>query len=217
MLRITSLVLFVGFAAHAVAQQAPPAADAPVQKPSALVTPALVGVGKAGSGVDLNKWKGSNQMREEVDANLVSMKKDLEATLPPLLDASDAAPASAAAALPVLLNLDALYSVLLRVTVASRSGAPKDQNTQLEQAALTLDNARRDLGDLITATVAANEKKVSALQATVQQQAAALQAAQAPPPSPPPTPPAKAPMKKKKPAAAATKPATTPPAAKPAQ
>jgi hypothetical protein len=207
MLRITSLVLLVGFAAHAVAQQAAPAADAAVQKPSALVTPALVVTGKAGSAVDLNKWKGSNAVREEVDGNLVSMKKDLEATLPPLLDASDAAPASAAAALPVLLNLDALYSVLLRVTIASRNGAPKDQNTQLEQAAVTLDNARRDLGDRITATVAANEKQVSTLQATVQQQAAALQAAQAPPPPPATT--AKAPAKKKKatPAAVAPKPA----------
>jgi hypothetical protein len=210
MLRIVCLVLFAGVTTRAFAQA--PAADAGASKPSALVTSALDVVAKAGSDVDLNKWKTSNQIRTEVDANLVSMQKDLQNTLPPLIATSDAAPASASAALPILLNLDALYSVLLRVTISSRAGAPKDQNTELEQAAVTLDNARRDLGDRITATVAANEKKVSTLQATIQQQAAALQAAQAAPP-PPPTP-AKTPAKKKKPVA---KPATSTPAAKPAQ
>ncbi len=203
--------LFAGIATHAFAQAAP-SSDTPSQKPSELISSALDVVAKAGSAVDLNKWKTSNQVRSEVDANLASIQKDLQNTLPPLLSTSDAAPASAASALPVLLNIDALYSVLLRVTISSRTGAPKDQNTQLEQAAVTLDNARRDLGDRITATVAANEKKVSTLQATIQQQATALQAAQTPPP--PPTTPAKAGAKKKP--ATAPKPAATTPA-KPAQ
>jgi hypothetical protein len=194
-------ILFAGLTAQALPQAA---ADGSSQPPSSLIAPALDVVGKSGSAVDLNKWKGSNAMRTEVDANLASMQKDLQKTLPALISASDAAPNSAAAAMPVLLNLDALYSVLLRVTIASRTGAPKDQNTQLEQAAVTLDNARRDLGNSIMATIAANETKVSTLQATVQQQAAALQAAQTPPPPPPAV--AKPAPKKKKPAA---KPATT--------
>jgi hypothetical protein len=212
MLRSASLFLLAGFALQATAQQ--PAAAVPSQDATSLVGPALNVVAKAGSAVDLNKWKGSNAMREEVDGNLVSVQKDIQTTLPALLSTADAAPDSAAASLPVLLNLDALYSVVLRITIASRAGAPRDQNTQLEQAAITLDNARRDLGDFITATVTANEKKVATLQATVQQQAAALKAAQAPPPPPPP-PPAKVTPKKRKPAPKPAAPATTMPAAKP--
>ncbi len=208
MLRSASFFLLAGFALQAIAQQ--PAAAVPSQGATSLVGPALNVIAKAGSAVDLNKWKGSNAMRGEVDGNLLSVQKDIQTTLPPLLSAADAAPDSASASLPVLLNLDALYSVLLRITIASRAGAPRDQNTQLEQAAITLDNARRDLSDLITATVAANEKKVATLQATVQQQAAALQAAKTAPPPPPP-PPAKVTPKKRKPVVKpATPPATTP-------
>jgi hypothetical protein len=214
MLRSASLFLLAAFALQAIAQQ-PAAAVVPSQGATSLVGPALNVLAKAGSAVDLNKWKGSNGMREEVDGNLLSIQKDIQTTLPPLLSTADAAPDSAAASLPVLLNLDALYSVVLRITIASRAGAPRDQNTQLEQAAITLDNARRDLGDRITATVIANEKKVATLQATVQQQTAALKAAQ-PPPPPPPPPPVKVTPKKRKPAPKPTAPATgATPAAKP--
>jgi hypothetical protein len=155
-----------------------------VQPPSSLIRPALESVGRAGSGVDLNKWKGSTAMREEVDGNLASMQKDLQTTLPALLSVADAAPGSPAASLPVLLNVDALYNVLLRVTVSSRSGAPRDQNIALEQSAVLLDSARRDLGEAITASARAQEKRIADLQATVQQQAAALAAAATPLPAP---------------------------------
>jgi hypothetical protein len=187
-------------------------AQQPVQKPSSLIAPALDSVAKAGSDVDLNKWKGGNGIREEVDANLASMQKDLATTLPPLLIASDAAPEAVSASLPVLLNLDALYSVLLRVTIMSRTSAPRDQSLRLEQAAQLLDSARRDLGDTILAGVKTQERRVSELQATLQQQAATIAAAQQSAPSGPTPTPVKKPRKTptKKPAA---KPAATPPPA----
>ena len=198
--RFISSVAVVTLALGAVCML--PAQATPPQKPSELVAPALDSVAKAGSAVDLNKWKGGNAVREDVDANLVSMQKDLAATLPPLLAASDAAPAAASASLPVLLNLDALYSVLLRVTIASRASAPHEENVQLEQAAQLLDSARRDLGETILAGVQAQDKRIAALQATVQQQAASLAA-----PPPPQTP---TPVKKRKPAAKKSAPKPAP-------
>lgn len=177
-----SLTLFA-MSTACLAQQ-PATTQGAAQTPSTLLQPALDSVAKAGSAVDLNRWKGPGGMRADVDANLASLQKDLESTLPPLLTAADAAPASASAALPVLLNLDALYSVLLRVTIASRTGAPRDQNESLEKSATLLDSARRDLGQAILASTIAQEKRTAELQATVQQQAAALSSAQqAPPPS----------------------------------
>ena len=167
--------------------QTPVAQTPALQPPSTLVHPALESVGRAGSAVDLNKWKGPAAVREDVDANLASMQKDLQSTLPSLLTAADSEPASASASLPVLLNMDALYAVLLRVTIASRTGAPRDQNTALEQSAVLLDSARRDLGDAIVLTARAQEKRIADLQATVEQQNARLAAAAAaPPPAPPP-------------------------------
>ncbi len=149
------------------------------QKPSSLVQPAIDSVARAGSAVDLNRWKGSTAVRDEVDGYLASMQKDLGTTLPSLLSAADAVPDSAAASLPVLLNLDALYSVLLRVTVIAHTGAPRDQSTALDQSAVLLDSARRDLGDAILASAHASEKRIAALQDNLQQQAAALAAAEA--------------------------------------
>jgi hypothetical protein len=185
------------------------------QKPSELVQPALNKVAQAGSNVDLNKWKGGNALRGEVDANLSSVQKDLQNTLPPLLTASDNAPASVPATMRVLLNLDALYSVLLRIQIAGKADAPRDQSDALESALAALDGARRDLGDRITTSSAALEKQIATLQATVQQQTAQIAAAQqaaaaaaATPPPPPKT--TKKKVAKRKPAA--PKPTTATPA-----
>lgn len=167
-----SLVLIALFAPICFAAQPQAAAIQQLseQKPSSLLQPALDSVAHAGSGVDLNRWKGSNALREEIDANLASMQKDLQMTLPPLLMAADSAPESASASLPVLLNLDALYSVLLRVSIASRTGAPREENTALEQAVTLLDGARRDLGDAVLQSAQAQEKRTAGLQASLQQQ-----------------------------------------------
>ena len=175
------LACLVTATVHAQAPVQAGSADAShTQKPSTLLQPALDSVARAGSNVDLNKWKGPTGLKSDVDANLASMQKDVQTTLPPLLAAADAAPDSASASLPLLLNLDALYSVLLRITIASRSGAPRDENTSLEQSAVLLDSARRDLGDAVLAAARAQEKRSADLQATVQQQADALKAMTAP-------------------------------------
>ncbi len=212
MLRSFTTFLVLVAAGTATGQQAAPQADDSLfQKPSVIVSSALDVLAKAGSSVDLNKWKAPNNVKEEVDSNLGSIQKDLQATLPPLLVTADAAPASPSASMPVLMNISALYDVLLRVVIASHNGAPRDQASALDQAAITLDNARRDLADQVRGAMLAQERSVRTLQATVQQQAKALQAAQAPPP-PPATTAAKPAAKKRKPAA---KPAATPAAATP--
>ena len=163
--------------ASAIAQQTS------MPRPSSLLQSALEGVARASSAVDLNHWKGPTAVRNEVDGNLLSIQKDLQSALPPLLTAADAAPESVAASLPVLLNLDALYSVLIRVAVAAHSYAPRDQSAALDGSAAILDSARRDLGDTLLASARANEKRVEELQAKVRDQAATLAASQQAPPS----------------------------------
>ncbi|WP_052200980.1 hypothetical protein [Terriglobus sp. TAA 43] len=212
-------VFVLGGVATATAQDA--AGDA-AQKPTSLVQPALNKVAQAGSNVDLNKWKGGNGLRGEVDANLGSVQKDLQNTLPPLLADSDKAPESVPASLRILLNLDALYNVLLRIQIAGKGNAPRDQAEALDGALASLDGARRSLGERIISSSAAQDKKISQLQATVQQQnaqiAAAQQAAAAAAAAPPPakTAPKKKTVKKKPattPPATTTAPAAAPPAA----
>lgn len=171
--------------------------SAAAQAPSARVQPALDKLAAAGSSVDLNKWKGGNALRGEADAHLASIQKDLQTTLPPLLVASDRNPDSISAGLPVLLNLDALYSVVLRVDLLAKANAPRDQAEALDGALTVLDGARRDLGALLLDSAAANEKQMVQMRAAAQQQAAQIAAAQQVAPVPPPVAPVKPKPKKR--------------------
>ena len=181
--------------------------SAAAQAPSARVQPALDKLAAAGSSVDLNKWKGGNALRGEADAHLASIQKDLQNTLPPLLMASDKNPDAISAGLPVLLNLDALYSVVLRVDLLAKANAPRDEAEALDGALAVLDGARRDLGTMLLDSAAANEKQMVQMRATAQQQAAQIAAAQQAPAVPPPAAPVKPKPRKravtKTPAAAA--------------
>jgi hypothetical protein len=168
--------------------------------------PALGTLQQALDAVRLDKWKGPNVLRQEADANINSIHHDLDITLPPLLTAADAAPDSVTRVLPAYRNIEALYDVVLRVSAVARLSAPSQQSAALEQAMLSLDDARRALGDHIQLAASAQEKKVIDLQTALR----AVPPAPAPAPvaaTPPP------PEKKRKPRPKTTKkptPAPTP-------
>lgn len=182
------------------------AAPAPAKLPSALLQPGIDAIRSAMNGIRLDKWKAPEAVRDEADANLNSIRKDLDTTLPGLLATADGAPNSVTRVLPAYRNVEALYDVILRVAAAARVAAPSQQSGPLDQAMMSLDAARRGLGDQLQVSAAATEKQVGDLQV-------ALRAAQTAPP--PPAPAAVAapatPAKKKKPAAKpAAKPSTSP-------
>jgi hypothetical protein len=193
--------MMLGQTAAAVPPSSP---AAKVDLPSATLQPALDVLKQAVSGVRTDKWKTSAAVRGETDTNLASIRRDLDATLPPLLATADAAPDSTAKVLPAYRNIEALYDVVLRIDAAARLSAPADQASAIDQALVRLDDGRRALGDQLQRNAVATEKKVVDLQATLKA---------IPPPAPPPPPvvcpAAPAPVKKKpKPA---VKPATPAP------
>jgi hypothetical protein len=165
------------------------AAVGSIVMPSALVQPGLEAVKSAVAGVRLDKWKATGAVRDAVDANLGSIRRDMEATLPGLLATANEPGNSVSKLLPAYRNIEALYDVLLRVVVAARLGAPQPQSAALEAAMAGLDDGRRALGDRLQSSALAAEKQVMDLRA-------ALKAV------PPPPPPAVAspvlPSKKKK-------------------
>ena len=141
-----------------------------------------------------DKWKMSQAVRAETSANVASISRDMDGTLPALVIAADAAPGSLTSGLLVSRNVAALYDVLLRVTLVAQSTAPREQAEALEQSRADLDSARRTLDDRLQTMAAAEAQQLTQLRT-------ALRAAQAAPPvlvapPPPPSPPAK----KKKPA-----------------
>lgn len=203
-----SLLTVCGPTLFLAAQTAPapvPSAPPPAAPPSATLQPSLDVLRTALTIIHIDRWKAPTAVRDEAQSNLGSIQRDVQSTLPTLLTAADAAPTSAAKALPVYRNVEALYDVLLRVDTTARLAAPSDQTSALDQALTRLDGSRRALGDQLQQTAAAQETQVVNLQA-------ALKAV--PPPAPPPPPPAPlkcptTPVRKKTPPKPATPPANS--------
>ena len=184
-----------------------------------LLKPSLDTVQQTLDGLRMEKWKRGT-VREEADANVTDIEKDLQTTLPPLVTEADGAPGAISKVLPVFRNIDALYDVLLRVVEASRVSAPAEQVTPLQESLISLGGARRKLAERLQENAIAQEKQISDLRSTVQAQAAAARAVPPPPTptcAPPPLAARKVQKKKPKPPASTPqKPAAPTAAASPA-
>jgi hypothetical protein len=147
--------------------QTAPAGPPPATIPTAssILRPALNQIGNGLSTVQLDKWKTPGSIRQEASANMSSISRDLDGTLPTLLATADAKPASIPDTLPVYRNVDALYDVLLRVTEAADHGAPRDQAAALESALSALENARHALGDSLLEASVLQDTRIAKLQA----------------------------------------------------
>jgi hypothetical protein len=174
---------------------------APATAPSALLQPALGTLQQALGTLQPDKWKVSGAIREEIDADVGSIRRDLESTLPPLLTAADTAQDSVSGILPASRNIDALYDVLLRVAERARLAAPQEQSAALERAMENLEHARSALGERLQGTALAQEKQMRDLQAALRAQPAPAAPAPVVVAAPPPCPPPSRPKPKSKPQA----------------
>ena len=134
---------------------------------SAILQPAVLNLQQAIDSLHTEKWKAPVRLRDETDGNIRSIRRDVDTVLPPLLAEADKAPDSVVLGLPVLRNIEALYDVLLRVVVVSKTAAPAPQVAALEGAISKLDDARRALGDRLQEAAISREKQVSDLQAAL--------------------------------------------------
>jgi len=199
-------------AAQSSAIAASPHEPAPAQRPiTGMLQPSLDTVHQTLVALRTDKWK-KGTVRDEASANIDAIQRDLRVNLPPLLEDADTSPGTISKLLPVSRHLGALYDVLLRVSEASRVAAPDDQSTQLQQALLSLSNARLALDDRMQGSAGALEKQVVDLRATIEHQAAQRPVVPTPVALPCiPPPPVHKTVKKRAPAAnpAAKPPATT--------
>jgi hypothetical protein len=172
-----------------------------------MLQPSLDTLKETIGSLKLDKWKGGS-VRTEATANVNSIQRDLQETLPGLLKDADGAPNSLGTLLPLHRNLDALYDVVLRVYDAARVSGPGDQVAALQAAMSSLEGGRRSLNDRLVSLAAAQEKQITQLQSSL--------AAKPPAPvcpvvaPPPPAAPVKKAVRKKKPAATKDQPANPP-------
>ena len=182
-----AVLIFCGLCA-ALAAQSPavtqPRTEVPPPRtmPSSLMQPALDTLQQTLGQLRPEKWKVSDTVQQEMSADLGSIRRDLETTLPPLLTAADNAPGSVSQLLPAYRNVEALYDVLLRVAQTGSIGAPKSQSAALERARASLEEGQRALGDHLKSAALAEEQQVRSLQVALR----AVPPAPAPVACPPP-------------------------------
>jgi hypothetical protein len=182
-----------------------PSTSAPA--PSALLQPALESLQQALLVAHPDRWKAPGAVTAESAADIGSIQRDLNNTLPGLLTTADSG--AVAQLVPAYRNVDALYDVLVRVTQTAVLAAPAPQSTALQQATAKLQQARFAYGDLLDSAAQTQDRRLRDVQARL----ATLQSSPPPPapvcPPPAPAKPAAKPKPKPKPKPAPT--ATTTP------
>jgi hypothetical protein len=163
----------------------------------------------------VEKWKTDSGIKNEIQGNIESVRRNLQSALPEMTTALSNAPEDLAASFKLYRNLDALYDVFGQVVESAGAFGTKDEYQNLGNDMSSLQSTRRMLGERMQNLAAAKETELTRLRNEVK-------AAQAAPPAPPTKvvvddtePPKKAVKKKKTPAkpAAATPAPTTPPSA----
>jgi hypothetical protein len=149
-------------AARGQAATAPP--PPPPVFPIASLRPALANVQNTVANLNVGHWKAPAETRTAVQQDIVSMQRDLNATLPGLVAQAEANPKALSPAFAVFRNLDALYDVLLRVTeTAALAGSGSDAGS-LEDARAGLEDGRGKLGSWLLQSISAQDAQIVHLQ-----------------------------------------------------
>jgi hypothetical protein len=145
-------------------------AGAPAAQP-AVLPPALEQIRLAVAGLNgalgdlaVQRWKLSGDARRAIQADLDSIERDISGTLPTLISAAEANPDKISTAVSVYRNVDALYDVLLRVTLSAQMAGARD-SAVLEQQRALLEAGRSRLGAALLSASQAQETELLRLRA----------------------------------------------------
>ena len=121
--------------------------SAQVETPSPAISdslrPALEQVGHSVSQIQIDHWKVSKSWKEQLQSDADSITGDLSHQLPGLLQQAQATPNALDAQLRVMQNVDALYDVLVRLTLAADMTEKKSDAALLDSALERLESARK--------------------------------------------------------------------------
>lgn len=158
--------ILVTFSASAIAQEpAPPASS--LTQAAASLRPVLLDMAHALASLNIKHWKAPGAVRSACQADADSIQRDMNGTLPGLVEQSNAAPTSVSASFALYRNLDALYDVLLRLTETAVLTAPRIQAGNLQYALTRLESARKGIGDAIFTSAKDHDAELARLQTAV--------------------------------------------------
>jgi len=210
--------LLCASAALALAQEAtpPPVAYASVNELNTI----LAQIKQTASSMDgdlgkvrIERWKADNGTKRQSQANVDSLRRNIQSALPEIMNQLNTSPEDLGATFKLYRNLDALYDVFGSIVESAGAFGSKDDFQSLSNDMNGLETARRSLGERMQKLAGEKEEELSRLRTQVK----TLTATPPPPPKkivvddtePPPK---KAPAKKKpaKPAGSTNPPATSP-------
>jgi hypothetical protein len=169
---ILMLVLIVtptAFAAGLQSNAATPPANADTSSPGIIdsLRPALEQVGHSVGQIQIDHWKVSKSWKEQLQSDADSITNDLSHQLPGLFQQAQATPTALDAQLRVMQNVDALYDVLVRLTLAADLTEKKSDAALLDSALQRLEAARKAATTQLVAAAAQQHQLLTQLQAKV--------------------------------------------------
>jgi hypothetical protein len=130
--------------------------------------PALEQVGHSVGQIQIDHWKVSKSWKEQLQSDANSISGDLSHVLPGLMQQAQATPTALDAQLRLMQNVDALYDVLVRLTLAADMNERKNDAALLDSALQNLETARKNASGQIMAAAAAQHQQLTELQARME-------------------------------------------------
>lgn len=152
-------------------------ADAPSQSEVASLSPtfneslrpALQQVGNSIGQINIDHWKLSKSWKVQLQNDADSIQQDLSHQLPDLFQQAQASPMALDAQMRVMQNVDALYDVLVRLTMAANLTEKKSDATLLNGALEQLESARKTATGQLVREAALENQRLVQLQARVEE------------------------------------------------
>jgi len=127
----------------------------------------------------IEKWKTASEAKNAAQADADSVKRNLTAAMPGMIDAVRAAPDDVHAGFKLYRNLNALHDVLATVVDATRLYGPRADYDALAEQMRTFESVRRKLGEGLESLTADAKQNIDQLRAEIKVQEDQLATSQA--------------------------------------
>jgi hypothetical protein len=126
----------------------------------------------------IERWKADNATKRQSQANVDSIRRNLQSALPEIMAQLNASPEDLAASFKLYRNLDALYDVFGSMVESAGAFGSKDDFQSLSNDMNGLETVRRSFGERMQKLASAKEDELARLRTQVK----TLTAAPPPPP-----------------------------------
>jgi hypothetical protein len=164
-LLLTPQASAVGLQSNPAPPPQPAQAETIAPSISDSLRPALEQVGHSVGQIQIDHWKVSKSWKEQLQSDADSITNDISHQLPGLFQQAQASPTALDAQLRLMQNVDALYDVLVRLTLAADMNERKNDAALLDTALEHLEAARKTATTALLSAAAQQHQQLTQLQA----------------------------------------------------